>query len=234
MQVSKKNISEGHLVALFSIIFSKPQNLREIEINFLESNIGDEAMIYLFEKVLHNVSALKVLNLNIYGTLITDEAIRAFAREALPNMKALDFFSFYSGNTNICQDSIGELFNSLPNLSKFELGCSSTNFGDRALGLFVENCLLSMTNLKKLKLRLWKTHVTDEGAAKLFSNLPDLKTFTFDLGSNSITDESVKILTENKFLNMPSLKNFKLYLYDTKVSDQTMSKIYEFKNKLSN
>jgi len=229
----QKTISEEQLVTLLSIIFSKPQNLREIEINFLESNIGDETMVYLFEKILHNVSALKVLSLNVYGTTITDESIRAFAREAIPNMKALEFFSFYSGNTNICQDSVAELFISLPNLSKFELGCSSTNFGDQALNLFVKNSLVSMTNLKKLKLRLWKTQVTDDGAANLFSNLPDLKAFTFDLGSNSITDESVKILTENKLLNMPSLKNFKLYLYDTKVSEQTMSKVYEIKNKLS-
>ncbi len=229
----QKNLSEEDLIALFSIILSKPQNLKEIDFNFLESNVGDETMVHLFEKILNNVTGLKVLSLNIYGSNITDKTIQAFGG-ALPHMKGLEFFSFYTGSTNITEDSLVELFVSLPNLAKFEFGASSTNFGDKALKIFVENCLVSMKCLKKLKLRLWKTQVTDEGAAQLFANLPDLKTFTFDLGSNKITDQSVKILTEDKLLNMSTLKGFKLYLYDTKVSDQTNSKIYEIKTKLSN
>ena len=228
----QKNIADEHLLPLFSIILGKPQALCEIEINFEESLVGDDSIIHFSERVLTNTPSLKVLTLNLNATNLSDKAIQTLAQSALSSMKALESFIFYCGTTQVSEEALTEVLVSLPNIAHFELGLSCSNIGDRGLKAFTDKTLPSMTSLKKLKMRLWKTKVTDESVAHLFASMPDLKAFTFDLGSNRLTDQSVQILIDSKLAEMKTLKSFKLYLYDTKISEQTVSKLYQIKNKL--
>jgi len=229
----QKNILDEHLIALFSTIFSRPHTLKEIEINFEESQIGDETLAYLAEEILPNVPTLKVITMNLNATKITETTVKTLAKNAFPVMKTLESFVLHLGGTGIPDEAFAELFVSLPTVGNFEIGLSSTSFGDNALKAFTNNTLSSMTALKKLKMRLWKTKVTDESVSHLFENMPDLKTFTLDLGSNNLTDKSVHGLINTKLPSMQNLKDFKIYLYDTKVSEPTIAKIYQIKHGLS-
>jgi len=228
----QKNITDEHLLPMFSIIFGKLQTVCEIEINFEESLVEDDSIIHVSEKVLTNAPSLKVFSLNLNATNVTNKAIQALAESGLSSMKTLESFIFYCGNTQVSEECLTQVLTSLPNISHFELGLSCSNIGDRGLKAFTDKSLPSMTSLKKLKMRLWKTQVTDESVAHLFASMPDLKAFTFDLGSNTLTDQSVQILIDSKLAEMKTLKNFKLYLYDTKISEQTVAKLYHIKNKL--
>jgi len=228
----QKNITDEHLLPMFSIIFGKLQTVCEIEINFEESLVEDDSIIYVSEKVLTNAPSLKVFSLNLNATNVTNKAIQALAESGLSSMKTLESFIFYCGNTQVSEECLTQVLTSLPNISHFELGLSCSNIGDQGLKAFTDKSLPSMTSLKKLKMRLWKTQVTDESVAHLFASMPDLKAFTFDLGSNTLTDQSVQILIDSKLAEMKTLKNFKLYLYDTKISEQTVAKLYHIKNKL--
>ena len=230
----QKEVPENKLVDLFTVIFSKPQFLQEIEVNFQETLIGDESLTFLMEDIIPRALTLKTLNVNLQNTNLTDKTIQAFTRNALPCASKLENFIFHIGYTEVSEDCLIDLFVRFPVLKNFDLCLSCTSFGDTALKAFANITLPSMTSLENLTLRAWRAKITDEGAKEFFMNIPDIHSFTVDLGSNKVTDDGVDELINSRLQDMRKMESFELRLYDTEVTEQIINRIYQIKRSLPN
>jgi len=171
-------------------------DLTHIKLELLDKDISDKELLGLFSIVFeHNHVTLQELRIDLSDCRVGDQSLGPFACEIFPAMTALQSLT---------------------------LNFNFTNISDNTLVAFANEMNQIARNLQELDLRLWGTKITDLGVAKLFTPMENLKRFTLDLGSTSITDKSLIDLAYSTLPGLKQIEELKLNLSRTEITDQVL------------
>lgn len=230
IKFSPRNISDEKVLKTLSLISGKLKKLDHLDINLEKCPITDVGLQLIAEKILPQASHLKELTLNLWKTNITDKTLSVLA--ILPLLKDLEDFSLCARNTNLTNDGLTILFNSLTNLKGLHLNLMETHITDASLELFAQNNLPQMLRLESLELLLYKTDVSDQSITQLFTNVQTVHKFKLNVDSTNVTDKSIDLFINVAFPNMRTLKELQLDLWNTRVSSDRIAKVAELKSQM--
>jgi len=115
------------------------EELECLELMLSIPSVKDEGVVSLFR----GIKGLKELVLNLSCTEITDISVDVFVRETLENVRPrIEILDLNFSNTEVSDNSIEKLLNSLPRLKKFKLNVASSKVTKKIEGTLNENKLL--------------------------------------------------------------------------------------------
>jgi len=157
-------ITHGVLRALSKVAFKSMTNLQKFEIN-LSYNTLNENEIQEFLRTIPNV---KDLRLNFSNTSLTDEALNAFSAHILPHLNQMQVFNADFNGTHITDAGVQTLMDNIPNISRIDIRLDDLKITDESLQTFFGCKLLSLSNLKHLKIHVEKTKLSNCFKQKIF------------------------------------------------------------------
>jgi len=225
-------ISDESLLSVYPTIFWNIEDLKRIEANFRNcSIISDKSIIPLVQNHFFKIKSLNYLSLTLNHTKISPKSVKCLAKLLKKNCDTLVEVKLYFYNTSVTDDSICELFTSMPNIKTLVLSLTYTEISDRVLDSLVENELKHQNILETIELYLGQTQITDRGLINLLEHLPLLKTLKLGLECTKVTDDIVSFLNTCLPVEMKSLKELNILISETSVSQKGQDQLLEIKKK---
>jgi len=198
---NQHNIQEGELNRLLSVLYYRPQNIRDVTMDFVVSQVGDQTLYFLAEMVFPKMQKLQKLSLNLIGTKVSNQGVIALAGSLGQVAKNLISCELYLSRLTVSEESLVQLFVPMPKVKNFQLDLGRTMMSDQGLEMFVNNTLSSMRQVESFLMWLDFSKVEDDALKKLIIGLVSLNT----------------------------LKNFDVFLDGTMVSEALKVRIAEIK-----
>ena len=222
------NIPEDKLISLFSTIFSRLEDVKEIELSFQDSRISNDLILLFLKKSLQKGIGLKNMCINISDTKFDDSSLRILTKDVLPLTKNLDSFELDLSLTKIDQQGLIVMFKNIPDVKSLKLGFGFMGITDEGLIAFIDNVLCSRTRLEALEFDVQGTKITNDGVLQLLTNMPLLKNLSLNFEDTQITDIGLIDFVDNKLPGMKGLETIKIELESTQVSQKLRKKIAKF------
>jgi len=182
-------------------LYYRPQNIRDVTMDFVVSQVGDQTLYFLAEMVFPKMQKLQKLSLNLIGTKVSDQGVTALAGSLGQVAKNLISCELYLSRLTVSEESLVQLFVPMPKVKNFQLDLGRTMMSDQGLEMFVNNTLSSMRQVESFLMWLDFSKVEDDALKKLIIGLVSLNT----------------------------LKNFDVFLDGTMVSEALKVRIAEIK-----
>jgi len=213
LRLERTTLTDKSLNAFLERSLSKMEYIEELAINIKQTCITSKSL----DALIRHIPKVKALRLLIGGKFINDVNFETLGNR-LNAMKSLEVLELDVEKAKVQEQSISKIFLLLPNVKNLSLNFGNTSFGDKNLKMFTENTLKYLKSLKKIKLVLSGTQITDEGLKKLLIGMQDVKVFKLYLRNTKITDAGVEMFIKNHHRILKSLEEFEMDLKNTKVS----------------
>jgi len=211
LYLGNTKITDASQKSLNKILFMT--ELDTLALDLSGTLVSDASVSSLFSGMKKIAFNLKIFYIGLVGCKIGCKSIEALTKNAVPYMELLESFNLNLSNTNVKDQSLTELFDSL-----------NQNFD----------------NLKSVVLSLTRTKVSDVAMQALNKRLhsisgDSLKELILYLEETLVTDRSILEVYQlvSKFHNSGKpLQNFDVRLNATKVQEQTVKMIRDLKKQL--
>jgi len=139
------------------------KSTEDFTLNLSELATSEASLVPLFAKL----PSVKHFALGLGGTKITDKGLLAFVESTLRSIEKLDSFEMSLWKTSVTDESVTELFNSMPDTMSLRLSLTGTKITNRCISSFIENKVPKMKGLKIFEVTVTDTLITEEFKTKL-------------------------------------------------------------------
>ena len=208
------------LEAIAEFALKNKPALESLRLFIANTPLTNVELTNFFHKIYPCVEKLKTFSLCLSKLPSLDDAtLIVFSKVLLEKMPNLESFSLQVGGTKVSNEGLNLFSSSLSKVTKnmkfFELYIDSTRVTDTGLKILAEKVLPDMSKLESLSLYFTHLQVTDVGIGRILNSLPrlirHLKSLDLSLYDTKITNESLKVLSDNYLGNKPCLETLKLY-----------------------
>jgi len=218
------NVSNEGLKSFFQSTLPKMTDLEVFELFLNEQKKITNKIIKPIAKSLHSLTNLKKICLELGGTETGGKTLDALEKYALKNKPVLEIFELYVAETKIKDVDINNFFlkiekeQTFKNLRTLSFCFSKLHVTDDGCELLAKS-IQACEHLQILKLQLGKTKVTtDKGLEYLSHGINQvlqrtkLTEFQLYLDSTGVTDQGLKVLSNQVVRNLIGVKSFELCL----------------------
>lgn len=213
LTLSQTSIAED---CFSNLIFAMPR-VKSFTMNFSGTEIKSQSFEHIIENSMEfwEKGCLKVLSLNFSNTGIKNEGVDCLTQMLSIFSDQLEELHLNLSGCHGTFKGLCYLFQTkFPKLVSLKLNLYDRNVTDKALEIFAENALKSMTKLQSLYLWVSRSKITDIGASTLFNFIQDLKVLYLDLELKNVTKRSINGFIKNKVPKMASLTKFRMTTSD--------------------
>jgi len=225
------------------LVGSKMKNLKHFVYD--GSHLSFIPNLEMNKVLLDKASELLVLELGVQQTPFTDNELIVFSETVLPQLKKLEKFRLWLGFTQITDQGLLSLFQSIANscasrLKAFLLGTAENRVTDESFTELVLNVLPLMENLEDLRLWIQRTLATDKSLIDLWKNMKffasKLRKFGLNVCGTAASDAMIDALALKSlplmkvFCNLfspmvifPVLEEFELNCSETAITDKSVT-----------
>jgi len=233
------DLDDNRLIDIFSIVFGKPEDLEEIDIDLEKNKVSDRSLMVLLEKYIPLMPNLKIVGLNLSATDVTSKTVEALVSGEHPLIfKNLTKLKLYLNKLPIDDNAMAQVCVALPKVTSLQLGFAGTKITGKALETLSKNTVMGTYKaLKTLELDFSETGIHEKFLGVLFANLgflKNLKEFGLNLRKTAATtDFTVTRLVELGLPKIPGLMNLNVDIRDTKVSLKALAQLDKAKKKVT-
>ena len=208
---------------LFKVLFGRTESLQAVKICF-DGHLGGGSLLhYLVESNLSKCKMLKSLDLSLANANVRDHDSASYATKMSSVLESLESYQLCMKGTHLGYKGFCGLLGAMPKVKSFCFNFMNTLIGDSELQKFMENQLVTMTNLESLALILSDTQIhapTVTSMLKQIPNVKNLKEFVLDLSRTQVNNFIIEALVEGPLSSQ--LESLILMLQETNINDEGM------------
>jgi len=209
-------VTDEGISKLGTEIAPEVKSLKEFRLWVSKTLVGDAGLRPLFENL--NMEKIQVLQLCLSNSRVGDQSLMALAKENLPRAESFRILEFWVRNTSISDLSMIPLMESLSNsvsdVNKLVLSCVRTKLTDWSLGMFSQEIIANLRNLRDIQFFLGQSQTNGTKVDLFMDNLAlkvqNIQKFELEL-SNPVMPYNIRTFADKVLPKMTNIQDFKLF-----------------------
>lgn len=227
LKLEKTLMTDKCLTAFLDKSLSNMEYLEQLDLNIKQTGVTSKGI----DSLIRSLPKVKTLRLIIGGMSMSNTNFESLGSK-LNQMKCLEVLEMDFEKAKILEQSFCKIFVLLPNLKSLALNFGNASFTDKLLKAFTENTLKYLKHLKKIKLILSGTQITDQSLKLLLMEMKDVRIFKLYLRHTKITDQGIDLFVKSYKRILKNLEEFEMDLENTKVSNLLTNEVKDITARL--